>query len=69
MSTWTARRFNSFAPDRQSEKSPAPSPGPPHLRQTWLPFVGVGATLLLRTLGARGTSSHALSYSAFPSQV
>src|SRR5271155_4968424 len=70
MSTRNAHRFNSFAPDRQSEKSSAPAPAPPHLRRTWLPFVGVGAALLLlRTLGARGTSSHAFSYSAFLSEV
>src|SRR3984957_20544489 len=70
MNTPNTHRFNSSGPDRQSEKSPAPPPGPPHRRRTWLPFVGVGAALLLvRTLGARGTSSHAFSYSAFLSQV
>jgi cell division protease FtsH len=70
MSTRNAHRFNSFAPDRQSEKSSAPAPAPPHLRRTWLPFVGVGAALLLlRTLGARGPSSRAFSYSALLSQV
>jgi len=70
MSTRNAHRFNSFAPDRQSEKSSAPAPAPPHLRRTWLPFVGVGAALLLlRTLGARGPSSRAFSYSAFLSEV
>jgi hypothetical protein len=66
MSKWNAHRFNSFAPDRQSEKSSASSPAPSHLRQPWVSFVGVGAALLLlRTLGARGPSSHAVSYSAF----
>jgi cell division protease FtsH len=70
MSTRNAHRFNSSGPDRQSEKSSAPPPAPPHLRRTWLPFVGVGAALLLlRTLGARGPSSRAFSYSAFLSQV
>ena len=70
MSIWNGHRFNSSAPDRQSD-SPAPPPPPPHPGRTWLPFVGVGATLLLlRTLGARGTSSRvAFSYSAFLSQV
>jgi cell division protease FtsH len=70
MSTRNAHRFNSSGQDRQSEKSSAPPPAPPHLRRTWLPFVGVGAALLLlRTLGARGPSSRAFSYSAFLSQV
>ena len=70
MSIRNAHRFNSSAPDPQSEKSPAPPPPPPHRRRTWLPFVGVGATLLLlRTLGAHGTSSRSFSYSAFLSQV
>jgi cell division protease FtsH len=70
MSSRNGPLFNSSAPDRQSGKSPATPPDPPHLRRTWLPFVGVGAALLLlRTLGARGTSSHAFSYSAFISRV
>ena len=60
-----AHRFNSSAPERQSDSSAPPRPG-----RSWLPFVGVGAALLLlRTLGARGTSTHAFSYSAFLSQV
>ena len=69
MSILNGQRFNSSAPDRRSDPSTS-SQRPPHLRRTWLPFVGVGAALLLlRTLGARGTSSHAFSYSAFLSQV
>ena len=65
MSTPNARRFNSSAPEQQSDSSAPPRPG-----RSWLPFVGVGAAvLLLRTLGARGTSTHAFSYSAFLSQV
>ena len=70
MSTRNAHRFNSSGPQRQSEKSPAPPPFPPRRRGTWLPFVGVGAALLLvQTLGVRGTSTSAFSYSAFLSQV
>src|SRR5271155_475904 len=68
MSIWNEHKVNSSDPDRRTEKSPAPPP--PHLRRTWLPFVGVGATLLLlRTLGAHATSSRSFSYSAFLSQV
>ena len=70
MSIWNGHRCNSSAAHRRSEKSPAPPPAPPHLRRTWLPFVGVGAALLLvRTLGAQGTSSCSLTYSTFLSQV
>src|ERR1700721_806712 len=70
MSNWNAHQFNAFVPDRQSEKSPAPSPAPPPLKRACSAFVGVGEPLLLlRTLGARGTSSRAFSYSAFLSQV
>jgi cell division protease FtsH len=69
MSIWNGHRFNSSAPDRQSD-SGAPSHPPPHPRRTWLPFVGVGAALLLvRALGAHGTSSRSLTYSTFLSQV
>ena len=69
MSIWNGHRFNSSPPDRQSD-SGAPSPPPPHLRRTWLPFVGFGAALLLlRTLGTQGTSSRSLTYSTFLSQV
>jgi cell division protease FtsH len=68
MSNRNVQRFNLSAPDRRTEKSPAPPP--PHRRRTWLPFVGVGAALLvLRTLGAHGTSSRSLTYSTFLSQV
>jgi cell division protease FtsH len=69
MSSRNGRRFNSSAPDRQSD-SPAPTRPSPHPGRTWLPFVGVGATLLLlRTLGARGMSARSFSYSSFLSQV
>ena len=69
MSTRNAHRFNSIGPDRKSDP-PAPPRPTPRPGRTWLPFVGVGAALLLvRTLGARGTSAHALTYSGFLSQV
>jgi cell division protease FtsH len=69
MSTPNAHPLNSSDPPRQSDSGASP-PLPPQPRRTWLPFVGVGtALLLLRTLGARGTSSHVLSYSGFLSQV
>ena len=69
MSIWNGHRFNSSAPDRQSD-SRAPPPPSPHRRRTWLPFLGLGAALLLvRALGAQGTSSRSLTYSAFLSQV
>src|ERR1700683_4445386 len=68
MSTRNTHRFNSSDPDRRAKKSPAPLP--PHQRRTWLPFVGVGAALLLvRALGAHGTSSRSLTYSNFLSQA
>jgi cell division protease FtsH len=69
MSTPNAHRFHSSVWERQSDSSAPPRPSPRPGR-SWLPFVGVGAAfLLLRTLGARGTSTHAFSYSAFLSQV
>jgi cell division protease FtsH len=69
MSTRSAHRFNSSGPQRQPG-SGAPPPPPPRRWQTWLPFVGVGAALVLvQILGARGTSSRAFSYSAFLSEV
>ena len=69
MSIRNAHRFNSIAPDRKSDPPGPPGPSPRPGR-TWLPFVGVGAALLLvRTLGTRGTSAHALTYSGFLSQV
>ena len=71
MNTPHAHRFNSSALERQSDSSAPPRP-PPRPGWSWLPFVGVGAALLLlRTLGARGksTNAHAFSYSAFLSQV
>ena len=71
MNTPHAHRFNSSALERQSDSSAPPRP-PPRPGRSWLPFVGVGAALLLlRTLGARGksTHAHAFSYSAFLSQV
>jgi cell division protease FtsH len=69
MSILNGQRFNSSTPDRQSD-SPLPTRPSTHPGRTWLPFVGAGATLvLLRTLGARGTSSHSLTYSAFLSLV
>jgi cell division protease FtsH len=68
MSIWNEHKVNSSDPDRRTEKSQAPPP--PHRRRIWLPFVGVGATLLfLRNLGAQGTSSRSLTYSTFLSQV
>ena len=69
MSIWNVRRLNSSAPDRQSG-SPAPTRPSPRWGRTWLPLVGVGAALLfVRSLGAGGSSSHSLTYSAFLSQV
>jgi hypothetical protein len=65
MNTRNAHRFNSSGPDRQSEKSSAPTPAP-SLKADLAAFRRSGSRPpSLRTLGARGTSSRAFSYSVF----